>query len=97
MRRSLTEIVLMENTVSRAVSMLQPLLELGNLRHLNEDQLRQIARSISETQSTRLSKNEAGRGPLRKEPTLGPSHYNPDDSLDRLQNDDLVPWPTEPE
>ena len=42
------EIVLLENTVARAVRMLQPLLELGNLRHLNDDELRQVARSIAD-------------------------------------------------
>jgi hypothetical protein len=97
MRRSLMEFVLMENTVTRAVRMLQPLLELGNLRHLNEDQLRQIARSISENQSTRLSKNDSGRGPSRAASVLGPSRYNHDESLDPAQNEESVPWPTEPE
>ena len=53
MRRTLMDFILMENTFVRAVRVLQPLLELGNLRHLNEDQLRQIARAMSESQSRR--------------------------------------------
>ena len=97
MRRSLMDFVLMENTVTRAVRMLQPLLELGNLRHLNEDQLRQIARSISDSQSTRLSKNDSGHGPGRPESALGPSQYNRDEPLDGPRGEDSVPWPSEPE
>lgn len=97
MRRSLIDFVMMENTVTRAVRILQPLLELGNLRHLNEDQLRQIARSISENQSTRLSKNDSDHGPSRPQSALGPSQYNREEPLDAPRGEDSVPWPSEPE
>jgi myosin heavy subunit len=97
MRRSLMDFVLMENTVTRALHILQPLLELGNLRHLNEDQLRDIARSISENQSTRISKNDSGHGLSRLEPALGPSQYNRDEPVDGPRGEDSVPWPIEPE
>jgi hypothetical protein len=97
MRRSLMDFILMENTIARAVRMLQPILELGNLRHLNEDQLRQIARSISEGQSTRLSKNDSEHGPSRPASSLGPSQYNHDEPVDSPRGEDSVPWPSEPE
>lgn len=97
MRRSLMDFVMMENTVTRALHILQPLLELGNLRHLNEDQLRDIARSISENQSTRISKNDSGHGPSRPEPALGPSQYNRDEPVEGPRGEDSVPWPIEPE
>ena len=76
--------------------MLQPLLELGNLRHLNEDQLRQIARSISEGDATKVSKNESGHGPGRPI-NLGPSQYNRDEVIDAPKVEDSVPWPTDAE
>lgn len=97
MRRNLMDFVLMENTVAQAVRMLQPILELGNLRHMNEDQLRQIAKSISESESTRLSKNDSGRRPSRSEGTLGPSQYRHEEPIDSPRGEDSVPWPTEPE
>jgi hypothetical protein len=99
MRRTLMDFILMENTFVRAVRVLQPLLELGNLRHLNEDQLRQIARAMSESESsTQISKNETGHGPNRPQPVLGPSQYNHDETLDdSSRNEDSVPWPVEPE
>ena len=96
MRRNLMDFIMLENTVAQAVRMLQPLLELGNLRHLNEDQLRQIARSISEGDATKVSKNESGHGPGRPI-NLGPSQYNRDEVIDAPKVEDSVPWPTDAE
>jgi len=95
MRRNLMDFILMENTVAQAVRMLQPLIELGNLRHLNEDQLRQIARSLSESDSTKVSKNDSGRGPSRPPINLGPSQYNREEKIDAPKIEDSVPWPSE--
>jgi hypothetical protein len=101
MRRNLMEIVLMENTVARAVRLLQPLLDLGNLRHLNEDDLRQIARSLSEQNATRLSNKESVRDSSRAgEPSLGPSQYNMEQKSEEKKSEtpraeDSVPWPVE--
>jgi hypothetical protein len=98
MRRNLMDFIMMENTVAQAVRMLQPLIELGNLRHLNEDQLRQIARAISQSDSAKMSKNESGRGPSRPM-NLGPSQYNReenrDEKIDAPKTEDSVPWPNE--
>ena len=58
MRRNLLEISLMETTVSRVSRMMKPLVELGNLRHLSEDELRQAARLILDGRTaTRVTKN----------------------------------------
>jgi hypothetical protein len=96
MRRNLMDFIMMENTVAQAVRMLQPILELGNLRHLNEEQLRQIARSISESESTKVSKNDSGRAPSRPL-NLGPSQYNHEERSDAPKIEDSVPWPSEAE
>ncbi len=97
MRRNLMDFIMMENTVAQAVRMLQPILELGNLRHLNEEQLRQIARSISESGSTKLSKNDSDRAPSRPPLNLGPTQYNHDERIEIPKNEDSVPWPSEAE
>ena len=55
MRRSLMEIGLMESSVARAVRMLQPLLELGNVRRMSDDELRSAARVILHDRNARLS------------------------------------------
>lgn len=46
MRRQLTDLVLMESTIDRAAKALSPLSALGDLRNLNEDELRTAARVI---------------------------------------------------
>jgi hypothetical protein len=85
--------VLMENTVARAVRTLQPLLELGNLRHIDDEQLRQIARSISAQQATRIGKNDTERVPASKDaaPAASPRPQN----ADAPRTGEVVPWPTE--
>jgi hypothetical protein len=91
-RHGLMEFVLMENTVARAVRALQPLLELGNLRHLNEEQLQQITRSMSAQQATRIGKNDAERVPSSKD--AAPARPR-NESVDSPRTGESVPWPTE--
>lgn len=55
MRNSLIEIALMETTLAKAVRTLQPLLELGNVRRMSDEEIRSAARSILEERNTRLS------------------------------------------
>ncbi|MEK6258439.1 MAG: hypothetical protein AABP62_07435 [Planctomycetota bacterium] len=64
MRRTLLEISLMETTISRVSRMMKPLVELGNLRHLSDDELRQAARLILDGRTaTRVSKNSTESRP----------------------------------
>jgi hypothetical protein len=52
------EISMMENTLMKVSRMMKPLAELGNLRRLSDDELRQAARLILDGRTaTRLSKN----------------------------------------
>ena len=58
MRRSLLDISLMETTITRVSQMMKPLVELGNLRHLSDEELRQAARLILDGRTaTRVTKN----------------------------------------
>ena len=58
MRRSLVEISLMETTFGKVVRMLEPLADLGNLRRLSDDDMRQAVRSILDARQTvRVSRN----------------------------------------
>ena len=53
-RRSLMEISLLETSVGRAVRILEPLVNIGNLRRLSEDEVRAAARAVLNARSTRL-------------------------------------------
>jgi hypothetical protein len=50
MRHWITEIVAFEPTLNRAMRSLQPLVQLGDLRHMNATQLRQVVRNMSNQQ-----------------------------------------------
>jgi hypothetical protein len=55
MRRSLTDIALLESTYARAVRALQPLTELANLKNLSDQEIREAARNILDTRSGRIA------------------------------------------
>ena len=55
MRRWMVEVVTMESMLKRAQNALEPLTELGNLRRLDANQLRSIARTISRGYLTQVA------------------------------------------
>ncbi len=55
MRRWMVEVVTMESILERAQSALEPLTELGQLRHLSVDQLRAVARAMSRGYQTSVA------------------------------------------
>lgn len=58
MRRNLVEISLMETTLMKVSRMMKPLIELGNLKRLSDDELRQAARMILDGRTaTRVTKS----------------------------------------
>lgn len=90
MHRNLVEISMMENTLSKVSRMMQPLAELGNLRRLGDDELRQAARLILDGRTaTRLSKNAPDSRPYPIDSTSGKSL----DTAPLLENTGLVPTP----
>ena len=54
-QRGFTELLLMESAVARAVKMVQPLAELGNLRRNNEPEMRAAAREIVNRRELRMA------------------------------------------
>ncbi len=52
MRHWITEIVMFEPTFNHAMRTLQPLMELGNLRHMSAGELRQVVRSMNDRRET---------------------------------------------
>ncbi|MDB5386736.1 MAG: hypothetical protein JWM11_2382 [Planctomycetaceae bacterium] len=55
LRQSLIEIGLLETTIARVSKALAPMAQLGNIRRLNDHELRDAARSILEHRQTRIS------------------------------------------
>lgn len=64
MQESLTELILLESTVARAVRMIEPLAELTDLRRLNEDEVREAARVILDRRNTRISSRPMDTPPI---------------------------------
>jgi len=58
-QRGFTELLLMESSVARAVKMVQPLAELGNLRRNNEPEIRAAAREIINRRETRMAEEKS--------------------------------------
>ncbi len=55
LRQSLMEIVLLETTITRVTRALEPMTQLGNIRRLNDNDLRDAARTILEQRQTRIT------------------------------------------
>ncbi len=58
MRKTLTEIAMLETTVGRVMRVLEPLAQLKNLTRLNEAEVRAAARAILEQRNSKLSRHE---------------------------------------
>ena len=56
MRKSLLDIVLMESTIRKVVTVLEPLSELYNVRRMGKSELREAARTVIENRSSRIAK-----------------------------------------
>ncbi|MFG0335667.1 MAG: hypothetical protein ACF8TS_20090 [Maioricimonas sp. JB049] len=68
MRRELTELILMQNTIARTVRTLRPLADLGNLRRLGDDEVREAARVILDRRTGRIGANDLPAEALLEEP-----------------------------
>ena len=53
-RRWMTEVVMMEPTIQRAMRTLEPITELGSLRRMSRDELKQVARTLRERQASQI-------------------------------------------
>ncbi len=57
LRRTMVEIAMLEGSIGRAARVLQPLVELSNLRRLSDNEVRAAARVILDQRATRVSQN----------------------------------------
>ena len=55
MRLWIAEVVAFEPTFNRAMRTLQPLVELGNLRHMNANELRQVVQAMSQRRDAQFA------------------------------------------
>ena len=81
LRRQLTELMLLETTLSRTMSALAPLTDLGNLRRLDEADVREVARTMLDRRRERVAAAE--------------SKYDSEDAttIEAGDDDRLVPEP----
>ena len=93
MRRSMVEVVMLESTIGRVVRVLQPLVQIANLRRLNDGEVREAARLILERRSAQA---ERAAGRIAERPQ---SKSTVQDAVDVEQDsaDGLVPLPAETE
>jgi hypothetical protein len=77
-RTWMIEVVGMESLLDRAIRSLRPITELGNLRRLNDEDLRQAARNISDRQRTSLARMPAESSDILQ---VSPQDFLPTDPL----------------
>lgn len=73
LRQSLVEIGLLETTITRVAKALAPMAQLGNIRRLNDNELREAARSILEQRQSRISQKQGPETQLGFESGLVPA------------------------
>jgi len=93
MRRSMVEVVMLESTVGRVVRVLQPLIQIANLRRLNDGEIREAARVILERRSARVGRD----GSRVAERPQVPSSADADADAETETPEGLVPLPAETE
>ena len=59
LRHTLMELAMMESTLGRVANVVEPLTQIGNLRRLGEEEVREAARVILDRRSTRFSQTES--------------------------------------
>jgi hypothetical protein len=59
LRRQATELMLLESTLTRAFNALAPLAELGDLRRLDENEMKEVARMLLERRRSRVGMAES--------------------------------------
>ncbi len=89
LRRTLMDIAMMESTLGRVAQVIEPLSQIGNLRRLDDEEVREAARVILDRRMTRFSKSESA-------PVSGATvSDSPISSLEPPAEKDLVPLPPE--
>ena len=71
-RQWVVEIVAFEPAINRAMRTLQPLTQLGNLRHMNPAELRQVLRDMNQRGETQWSERPAATPATVESPAMVP-------------------------
>jgi hypothetical protein len=58
-RRTMVDIAMMESTLGRVARVVEPLTQIGNLRRLSDDEMREAARVILDRRITRFSQSDS--------------------------------------
>jgi hypothetical protein len=92
LRRTLMDIAMMESTMGRVANVVEPLTQIGNLRRLNDDEVREAARVILDRRMTRFSQNESKNETVATEASQSdvPMPVEP-----AASQEELVPLPPE--
>lgn len=97
MRRSMVEVVMLESTVGRVVRVLQPLIQIANLRRLNDGEIREAARVILERRSARGGRDGGRIAERPQVPSSADVDVDADADVETQTDDGLVPLPAETE
>ena len=89
LRRTLMEIAMLESTLGRVAQVIEPLTQIGNLRRLGDEEVREAARVILDRRMTRFSQSESV---LVTEAAVSDSAAGPSEQADE---NELVPLPPE--
>ncbi len=88
-RRTMMEIAMMESTLGRVAQVVEPLTQIGNLRRLSDDEMREAARVILDRRITRFSQSDS-------QPETGAADSsNKAQSTATTTQEELVPLPPE--
>ncbi|HQX52634.1 MAG TPA: hypothetical protein PLR25_22125, partial [Planctomycetaceae bacterium] len=87
-RRTMMDIAMMESTLGRVAQVIEPLTQIGNLRRLSDDEVREAARVILDRRVTRFSQ-------ATTLPETGASTDNNVEETTNTTNEDSVPLPPE--
>ena len=87
-RRTMMEIAMMESTLGRVAQVVEPLTQIGNLRRLSDDEMREAARVILDRRITRFSQSAT-------QPETGAADNNEVPATVATPDHELVPLPPE--
>lgn len=88
-RRTMMEIAMMESTLGRVAQVVEPLTQIGNLRRLSDDEMREAARVILDRRITRFSQSDT-------QPETGAAdNNNQAPAKATTSQEELVPIPPE--
>jgi hypothetical protein len=92
MRESLMQIILMESTIGRVARVLEPLVEIANVRRLSSDELREAARAILENRATRIS-SRPGSSSFAADPDAFRDPFSPQEQAPLARDPRPAPVP----